>query len=484
MTLKTYLAVIALCLHSFGADAKTWYMATNGNDGNDGSINAPFATLPYAQSRMAAGDTLMIRGGRYTITNYSDKQENIYAVVFHINKRNSNPDKPTCYFGYPGERPVFDLSQVKPEGCRVSGFYIHADNVYMRNFDVVGLQVTIKTHTQSENFSVRRGNSNIRLENIAAHDGMGIGFYLTKASHVLVLNCDAYNNFDSVSEDGKGGNSDGFGAHCRKSDSDIVFRNCRAWCNSDDGFDLINDFTPVTFDNCWALFNGYKTFAESTPGDGNGFKAGGYGKQVQKEAFACPRHTIQNCIAYRNKANGFYANHHLGGNNWYNNTAYLNKYDYCMVNQSSWDVADDVDGYAHVLINNVSLRGAKGYYSQINQSRCKLINNSFLPVQQSVSSRDFEEVKDYEQLTAPRKADGTLPDITFLALKSTSRLYAAKMGWQFKYTENGGRTTDINSVPNAINAKRDNKYYDLQGRVVAHPSKGQLYIRNGKKIIK
>ena len=45
------------------------------------------------------------------------------------------------------------------------------------------------------------------------HDGMAIGFYLVRGSHNLVLNCDAYNNFDPVSENGTGGNVDGFGGH-------------------------------------------------------------------------------------------------------------------------------------------------------------------------------------------------------------------------------------------------------------------------------
>ena len=40
---------------------------------------------------------------------------------------------------------------------------------------------------------------------------MAIGFYLLGGSNNHILNCDAYNNYDSVSEGGKGGNVDGFG---------------------------------------------------------------------------------------------------------------------------------------------------------------------------------------------------------------------------------------------------------------------------------
>jgi len=34
------------------------------------------------------------------------------------------------------------------------------------------------------------------------------------------------------------------------------------------------------------------------------------------------RHTVMNCVAWKNKANGFYANHSSGGNTWYNNTSF------------------------------------------------------------------------------------------------------------------------------------------------------------------
>ncbi len=45
------------------------------------------------------------------------------------------------------------------------------------------------------------------------HDGMAIGFYIVTGKNNLVLNCDAYNNYDPVSDGGKGGNVDGFGGH-------------------------------------------------------------------------------------------------------------------------------------------------------------------------------------------------------------------------------------------------------------------------------
>ena len=126
---------------------------------------------------------------------------------------------------------------------------------------------------------------------------------------------------------------------------------------------------------------------------------------------------IQNCISYNNKSNGFYSNHHLTGDDWYNKTACSNKFNYCMVNQKSWNGAVDVDGYDHVLIDNVALKGVKGNFTQIDQLRCTIENNSFLPYDYAPSVDDFENTTDFQQMTGARKADGGLPDLTFLGLK-------------------------------------------------------------------
>ena len=106
----------------------------------------------------------------------------------------------------------------------------------------------------------------------------GIGFYLVKGAGNLILNCDAYNNYDTVSDGGKGGNVDGFGGHPDNNGSGNVFRGCRAWWNSDDGFDLIHSGQAVVIEQCWAFYNGYRPGGMSDKaGDGTGFKAGGYG---------------------------------------------------------------------------------------------------------------------------------------------------------------------------------------------------------------
>ena len=103
-----------------------------------------------------------------------------------------------------------------------------------------------------------------------------------------------------------------------------------------------------------------------------------------------------------------------------------------MVNQISWDVGEDVAGYGHLLMNNVAYKGRNGLWSAIDVGKCTLVNNSFLPSEYCVTEDDFENTSDYLQLTAPRKDDGSLPDINFLKIKNSSPLYGKRIGRQFK----------------------------------------------------
>lgn len=193
---------------------KTCFVATNGCDLNKGTIDAPFATLNKAYS-MEGVDTIYFRAGVYVITEEQIMEKtNLYARVFKMSRTDCSVSKRLYIGGYQLERPVFDLSQVRPQpqGLRVCVFYVDGSCHHFNNFEVVGTQVTLRGHTQSECFRNEGGNYNI-YENIAMHDGMAIGFYLSKGKNNLVLNCDAYNNYDNFSEGIKGGNVDGFGGH-------------------------------------------------------------------------------------------------------------------------------------------------------------------------------------------------------------------------------------------------------------------------------
>ena len=296
----------------FSLSATNYFVATNGSDSNSGTIDRPFATLDKAQSKVMAGDTVYIRQGTYRVTEAEIMEHytagsTTWSRVFKMSKSGTGPDKRICYSGYKNERPVFDLSVVKPENERVIVFYVSGSYLHFRNIEVVGTQVTIVGHTQSECFRNEGGSDNI-YEHLSMHDGMAIGFYIVTGKNNLVLNCDAYNNYDPVSDGGKGGNVDGFGGHLTSPQyTGNVFRGCRAWYNSDDGFDLINCQAVFTIDNCWSFLNGY-TKDGGKAGDGTGFKSGGYGMSDNPKApSVIPMHIVQYCLAYMNKNKGFYA---------------------------------------------------------------------------------------------------------------------------------------------------------------------------------
>jgi hypothetical protein len=402
------LVVLLILILLSTSNAADFFVAPNGSDSNPGTKDQPFASVGHAQEAIAAGDTVFIRGGTYVMqeSNIASKR-GIFAHVIELEK-SGTLERPINYFAFENEKPVFDFSHVKPEGFRVSAFFVGGDWIHIKGIEVVGVQVTIKTHTQSICFE-NNGSNNI-FEMLSMHDGQAIGYYSTRGANNLVLNCDAYRNYDYTSEGGKGGNVDGFGCHPRKGDTGNVFRGCRAWFNSDDGYDCINAHESVTFENCWAFYNGYSPKFDRLA-DGNGFKAGGYGATpVSRLPDPIPRHTVRYCVAVRNKSNGFYANHHIGGDDFLNNTAYHNGADFNMLSRQS-DNKTDVPGYGHKLRNNLA-PGGKTAIKNIDFAKCDSANNSFdIPIQ--IDDSDFASV-DQEQLTLPRQADGSLPQINFL----------------------------------------------------------------------
>lgn len=390
-----------------GAD---FYVAPAGHDQAAGTRDAPFATLQRAQAAAAPGDTVLVRGGTYALReDQIAHRERIFAYVTLLDK-SGEPGRPITYQAFPGERPVFDLSAVKPAGHRVHAFRVTGSWLHLRGLEVIGVQVTITGHTQSIGFD-NQGSHN-RYEQLSVHDGMAIGFWIGNGSDNLVLNCDAYRNHDSVSGNRRGGNTDGFGYHGPKGSVNNVFRGCRAWFNSDDGFDFINSGEAAVAENCWAFYNGFTP--DFTPlADGNGFKAGGHaGTPVARLPDPIPRHVVRGCVAVRNKANGFYANHHIGGVEFLQNTAYRNRVNFNLLGRAA-DNRTDVPGYGHRLRNNLGFAG-ETEVAQLNAEASDVGGNYFnLPI--AITAADFLSV-DEADLIKPRQPNGDLPAVAFLRL--------------------------------------------------------------------
>src|SRR5512142_3144520 len=105
--LAGFLFVMGL-LTSSSALGKEYYVATDGDDGSAGTQDAPFLTLQKAVGTVAAGDTDWIRGGTYKVTTPMSSSG---GVVFA--KSGTSDSNRIKYWAYPGEKPVFDFSELK-----------------------------------------------------------------------------------------------------------------------------------------------------------------------------------------------------------------------------------------------------------------------------------------------------------------------------------------------------------------------------------
>jgi parallel beta-helix repeat protein len=247
--------------------ANTYYVApTGGSDSAAGTEAAPFATLGKAQSVASAGDTVLIRGGRFTFSG-----SGTVGVSF---TKSGTASASINYFAYPGEVPVFDLTNLTPSN-RVTGLDVHCSYIHLRGLEVMGVH---QYQSGSDSWGVRiQGSGNV-LENLNVHNNDAPGIFITSGANNLVLNCDSHNNYDYLES---GGSGDGFG--CHSSGGGNILRGCRAYDNSDDGFDFINASGTCKVEDSFSFRNGWvpPDSTHGTPGaaagNGAGFKAGGYG---------------------------------------------------------------------------------------------------------------------------------------------------------------------------------------------------------------
>jgi len=480
---KIIISLVVFCvLFSIQTQAKNYYVATTGNDTTGtGLIAAPYRSIIKAQQYVVAGDTVFVRGGTYKMAESQISQTfttGPYAAMHYLSKSGTSATKRICYWAFPGEQPVFDMSNVKPVGYRNTVFYTTGSWLHIKGLEVIGTQVTISTHTQSECF--RNEGSNNIFEQLKMHDGMAIGFYLTKGANNLVINCDAYRNWDYFSETGKGGNTDGFGFHPAKTGTGNKITGCRAWFNSDDGYDCINAYESIIFDNCWSFYNGYNS-SFTSEGDGNGFKAGGYGQApvVSGLPSPIPAHTVRFCMAYRNKANGIYANHHVvNGSNWYNNTAYRNGTNYNMLSQqitkssiTGNDTTLDCAGINHILHNNLSFRYSTQTETANLGTSVNTYNSFTSGIGVTVDANDFLST-DEALLVAARQADGSLPNVNFLKLKQGSDLIDKGMNVGFSFY---GAAPDLGAFETNYTSAVENPETDSQTLFYPNPVHQNLY---------
>ena len=194
-----------------------------------------------------------------------------------------------------------------------------------------------------------------------------------------------------------------------------VFRGCRSWWNTDDGYDLISADEAVVIEDCWAWLNGYLPGTMTRSKNGNGIKAGGYGRDVATFPSPVPMHVVRRCLSFNNGAAGFYANHHPASIQFYNNTSYNNNPNFNMLGITYAGADTGVGIYRNnIAFSKTAISNGAGVDARINSW-----NLSF-----EVAAGDFQSVST-TGVEGARKADGGLPDIPFLRLKAGSKLIDA-----------------------------------------------------------
>jgi hypothetical protein len=353
------------------------FVRPDGNDANNGSIDEPFKTIGKAHEQAQAGDNIFLRGGL-----------NTYSQTIQITKSGREGNLITLQ-SYQDEDVVLDFNDAGDDerGIELSGSYWHLKGFGIQNAGDNGLSVFGPgSHNIFERLVTRmNGDSGLQLH--------------TGASYNIVLNCDSYLNYDPENH---GENADGFAAKSGITSGigpGNTFVGCRAWSNSDDGWDFYHANNGVTVENCWAFNNGENIWGDpSFAGDGNGFKLG----------IGSGGHTLSRCVAYDNVHHGIDVNGNSTGVTVYNCT--------CAANQNR-NFHFDEPNDAHVLRNNISYRGSVLIYTEIDDEYNSW--NGF-----TVGDADFASL-DAEGIDGQRKPDGGLPGLSFLRFSTQSSLIDA-----------------------------------------------------------
>jgi len=357
-----------------------WFISTTGNDANPGTLASPFATLGKAASVAQPGDIIYMRGGTY-----------LPSATIRITNSGTLGNR-ISLLAYPGEKPYLNFVN-QPYGANNRGilFPTNANHWNVKGLEIGyagdnGIKVEGSYHRFEECVFHHNGDTGLQIG--FGHDDANPGGLL--AAFVEVINCDSYLNYDS---DSNGGDADGFAAkmHCGQG---IQFHGCRAWENSDDGWDLFETDYSIIISNCWTWKSGVGQ------GNGNGFKLGGDGAGGNSMG----THYALNCVAFSHKVNCFTQNSHRDGLVVQHCLAFSpgnSGYNYFMEGTLN-------SGKQNVFRNNASLprSGTNGGGFIADNNPVEQNNSWNLAV--TVSSADFVSLLE-AAAKAPRQPDGGLP---------------------------------------------------------------------------
>ena len=427
-----------------------YYVATWGDDENPGTFEQPFATLQTAINLSQPGDTTYIRGGVYHITS----PQSINPDRRHSTAVSGTRENPIHYFNYPGEEPIFDGSEMVvlfPQG-------IHMNRVQYLKFRGITVRNIPQNLIERDPAEIAMGwtmsrTANITFERCTAHDIGGRGWSMVPGSGAWNgpvawdydttrwINCDAYNLADALSAT-PGNGADGWKVHGYQHNV-FIWEGCRAWNYSDDGFDASGQAYRYFYNNWTMATNKYAHLSDA---EFNGFKLTGV-----SDAYYYPEYLedtiiakfINNIAVFCEGGPGFYNNIGTGLQNnayFFNNLAYSNNTGFSC--QSFSSKYPNLPGWnTSTFRNNISYGNKSITYDNIQIWRADYDHansNTWLPTGTwpgSTPNTDFtldaaaftslDSMTIMNEMTAPRKSDGSLPDIKWARLVPRSDMKGA-----------------------------------------------------------
>lgn len=448
-----------------------YYVSPTGNDSNPGTLEAPFRTLEklndvlLALGSDAAGKVAYIRGGTY-LSDAGDAA----SVHFMIHDLHGTAGNPIRIWAYPGERPIFSCENITPTYEYPFVFYLESSSyVHLKGLTFTMLRQVESGVGISRGVSISGSDHNtIELLDVFNISGTGVVISEnsagTPSTYNHILNVDSHNNGDGLGdpahpEYGIWNTGDGFGNSGGDESSHNVYEGCRAWLNSDDGYDWFDwAGTRVELRGCWSFWNGIKPWgtdnfqpnpAEMTPTDpsiffhegseyvvsveaGEGFKLGGHGAAGPEGMPTVLKKYLNNCVSFENVGTG-YSENMLA--EFSHQMQFLNCVSYGNGNDGfGFGVGRSV-GIAHIFRNNLAYNNnqfASGADWVYDGEPDNISNNYWASVYNeinygnvmdpvSVNASDFESVSS-AGAAGPRQADGSLPDLPFLHLAAGSDL--------------------------------------------------------------